>query len=64
MQSQIVNPNLPEWADGLPEQVVSTVRQEAIRRGIRPSALVKEWTVKAARDLTTDDAQQKPVTNK
>lgn len=46
---------LPEWAEGLPPDVVSTVRQEAMRRGIKPRALVREWTVETAKTLTAEE---------
>ncbi|MBB5351384.1 hypothetical protein HNR46_001620 [Haloferula luteola] len=53
MRSPIANPPAPEWAEGLPEEVVRAVRQEAIRRGVRAIEIVREWTIQAAQSLTS-----------
>jgi len=54
MRTQFAKELLPEWAEGLSEEVVRAVRQEAIRRGVPSTELVKEWTLRAARHLALD----------
>jgi len=53
MRAQFANADTPEWADGLPAEVVTVVRREAERRQLPAAELVKEWTVHSARTLTT-----------
>ena len=48
-------PQLPAWAEGLPNWAVSVVRQLAMRRGVRPEVITKEWTVAAARSFTAPE---------
>ena len=54
MRTQFAMELLPEWAEGLSEEVVRAVRQEAIRRGVPSTELVKEGTLRAARHLALD----------
>ncbi len=56
MRSQFVDITVPDWAEGLPPETVQAVRQEAMKRDMRPQDLVKEWTLKAAKSLTTPPA--------
>jgi len=51
MSSHFANAQIPDWSTGLPQDVISVVRQEAISRGIKPVELVKEWVLDAAGSL-------------
>lgn len=48
----------PNWADGLPEDVIWTVRCEAMKLGISSDQLIKQWTLEAARNICGNGHRQ------
>jgi len=42
---------IPLWAVGLSEFQISAVRLEAVKRGITPAELVREWVMELAEKL-------------
>lgn len=57
MASHFMVTRVPEWADGLSQEIIDVVRQEAMRRGIATRDLVREWTLDNARKLIGETAE-------